>query len=600
MPRELGRGRDGMQRKKVLVVEFDVRDAQMLAAALRRNGYAALVTGSGAEAIDLFRNEDPDLAVVNLLLPDMPAADVMRRFEGGARHLPVIAINQLAAGRSQLYQKLGADDQIAKPIDQAQFLRAVERLIGPGSSEPVAPPKRAATAAAVAPDKAEALPANGSLKSLPFHAVLAQVFRKRATGALEIRDEYGKTSVLFHDGLPISVHTTGLARRLVREGLLTEEEARRAHRHAADAQVTEEETLARMNLLLATELERISREFAADTLTELCRASEARFTWTSRQIAVNGPPFDPAVVVDRAMRRFFGPEKMRAALEAKGRQDRPFYLGDDPARLPDLANQPEMAAVVAAARAREILGGFLAAAGPSREKLERATYVLAMLKIVVFDADDAWPSRGEAAAPHAAPEMPVPTAIDEPPAVERPVAPPKKPEAVRVAPPPPAATPSPPLVDIDRPPEVRPAPEPEPEPEPPPPDDPLTDEQLLRMAEELLRDKTYSKAQRCAGEWLERCGDDRRVLLIYARAAAHNRFADPLNRLLDSVDALRRALALDARFTEARCELANILAEAGEVELAVAELETATAKDPLDAEAQRELRIMRRRLSRAE
>ncbi len=637
-----------MVRKKVLIVEFDAREAAGLAALLRRNGYETCVAQTGAEAIELHRNEDPDLAALNLLMPDMSSADIMRRLEGGARHLPVIAINQLAAGRSQFYQKLGADAQVSKPVDPAEFLKLVEQLIGPGARE-------AAKAGRLpngdkAPPADEALPPRGSFKTTPFHVALAQVFRRRASGALTVQAPSGKAEVHFRDGVPVAVVAEGLARRLARDGLVSDDEARRVRRQAAVEHISEEDALARMNVMLAKELEAAAREFAAGVLGELCRPSETPFSWTPQAPAGKESPFDPATIIADAARRFIPAEKVAGALHAKGRMEKPMRLGDDPARLPELTQHPEMIAMVEAARRGRVLGDVLQLAGHSRERLERAAYALAILKVIDFELEEAVGAARErprpretsaATAPATAPQFPP---DDEPPAVERPAEqrPPAERSPERISgvwrrPEPPATVnpagaarrPEPPSTGRSSGVWQRPEPpatgrssgvwqRPEPPAPPRPPADeptafafvddaesagdsePLGDQQLLQLAEEMLRTKTYSKAQRCAADWLERCGDDRRVLLLFARAAFRNRFAEPLARLLDSLDALRRALALDPRFVEARCELAAILAEAGEAELAAAELEAALAIDPNHAEAQRDLRILRRRLAHAE
>lgn len=120
----------------VLVVD-DIEDNRLLLKAiLERAGCRVLQAKSGAEAVAVYEAEDPDIILMDVMMPDMDGVDATRRIKSHARYgfVPIIFITALTDER-QLANCLeaGGDDFIVKPINRTILkakLFAMQRLRG--------------------------------------------------------------------------------------------------------------------------------------------------------------------------------------------------------------------------------------------------------------------------------------------------------------------------------------------------------------------------------------------------------------------------------------------------------------------------------------
>ena len=110
----------------------------MIAAVLQPHGYRVREAPSGEEALDLVRQEEPNLVLLDVHLPGLSGYEVCRelRAEFGSR----VAIVFVSGVRTEPYDRavglrLGADDYIVKPFAPDELLARVDRLI-----EQVSPP----------------------------------------------------------------------------------------------------------------------------------------------------------------------------------------------------------------------------------------------------------------------------------------------------------------------------------------------------------------------------------------------------------------------------------------------------------------------------
>ncbi|MDC0088501.1 response regulator [Porticoccaceae bacterium] len=119
---------------QILVIEDDQALAAGLCTALRRKSYAVNVVSSGKDALHVIRTETPDIAILDLGLPDMDGIEVLKQ---ARRERPALQILVLTA-RSHINEKIigldsGADDYLAKPFEMSELLarlRVLERRLG--------------------------------------------------------------------------------------------------------------------------------------------------------------------------------------------------------------------------------------------------------------------------------------------------------------------------------------------------------------------------------------------------------------------------------------------------------------------------------------
>ena len=111
-----------MQVKKILVVDDDVSIGNMLEEMLKREGYAVLHAYSGTEALLLLRENEPDLALLDLMLPGMSGEEVLPHLQG----IPVIVMSARAEVDDKVDLLLGgAADYVTKPFSGKELLARI-------------------------------------------------------------------------------------------------------------------------------------------------------------------------------------------------------------------------------------------------------------------------------------------------------------------------------------------------------------------------------------------------------------------------------------------------------------------------------------------
>lgn len=111
---------------RILVVDDNESNRDMLSRRLRRNGYVVEVAVNGREALEVIAQSPFDLVLLDLMMPEMNGFEVLERMKAddGLRHIPVLMISAVDEMDSVVRCiELGADDYLPKPFDPT-LLRA--------------------------------------------------------------------------------------------------------------------------------------------------------------------------------------------------------------------------------------------------------------------------------------------------------------------------------------------------------------------------------------------------------------------------------------------------------------------------------------------
>jgi DNA-binding response OmpR family regulator len=121
----------------VLVVEDDRNIAELLQLYLEKEGYAVTVAADGGEGLSKFRAIDPDLVLLDVMMPVMDGWTVCKSIRGESQ-TPIIMLT--AKGETDdkvLGLRAGADDYITKPFEMKEVLARIEAVLRRAGNTPV-------------------------------------------------------------------------------------------------------------------------------------------------------------------------------------------------------------------------------------------------------------------------------------------------------------------------------------------------------------------------------------------------------------------------------------------------------------------------------
>ena len=118
---------------KILVVDDDQNVQRLLRVTLKQEGFEVIVASDGAEGLQLWEDEAPDLILLDVTLPKQDGYQVaarIREVEGSGAHVPIIMLT----AEKEVEQKVrglraGADDYLVKPFHQAELLARMKSLL---------------------------------------------------------------------------------------------------------------------------------------------------------------------------------------------------------------------------------------------------------------------------------------------------------------------------------------------------------------------------------------------------------------------------------------------------------------------------------------
>jgi len=117
---------------KILLVEDNEMNRDMLSRRLERRGYRVVLAVDGEQGVALAKSEAPDLILMDMSLPGLDGWEATRRLKAApeTRSIPVIALTSHAmAGDRQRALDSGCDDYDIKPIDLPRLLEKIAALL---------------------------------------------------------------------------------------------------------------------------------------------------------------------------------------------------------------------------------------------------------------------------------------------------------------------------------------------------------------------------------------------------------------------------------------------------------------------------------------
>ena len=127
-----------MRKQLVMVVDDEAAIVRLLRATLESEGYAVVMADRGSAALDLLKDERPDLLILDVMMPEMNGFEVLRQIRTGSQHakVPVIMLTARTGDVDKLQGfQSGADDYMTKPFNPDELLARVSAVLRRSSGD---------------------------------------------------------------------------------------------------------------------------------------------------------------------------------------------------------------------------------------------------------------------------------------------------------------------------------------------------------------------------------------------------------------------------------------------------------------------------------
>lgn len=117
---------------KIVLVEDNEDNRDMLSRRLTRKGYEVVIAVNGEEAVELVKKEQPALVLMDISLPVMDGFEATRRLKSldDTKNIPIVALTAHAmSGDREKAIDAGCDDYDVKPVELTRLLSKIENLL---------------------------------------------------------------------------------------------------------------------------------------------------------------------------------------------------------------------------------------------------------------------------------------------------------------------------------------------------------------------------------------------------------------------------------------------------------------------------------------
>ncbi|MFA5276335.1 MAG: response regulator, partial [Candidatus Omnitrophota bacterium] len=129
-------------KRKILVVDDEKELVKLVTFNLSIAGYNVLSAKNGIEALEISEQENPDLIILDIMLPRIDGWEVCRRLRQNPHttHIPIIILSALSEVNDKLKGfDLGIDDYVTKPFSPRELVVRVKRVLARSENKTLAP-----------------------------------------------------------------------------------------------------------------------------------------------------------------------------------------------------------------------------------------------------------------------------------------------------------------------------------------------------------------------------------------------------------------------------------------------------------------------------
>jgi DNA-binding response OmpR family regulator len=201
----------------ILVVDDDRKTVDLVRLYLERAGYRVRVGYDGRQALELAREQRPDLVVLDLMLPHVDGLDVCHALRQESGQVPIIMLSARSTEADKLGGlETGADDYMTKPFSPAELVARVKAVLRRADAG-VGEPAQAVFGALVIDNvRHEARLAGTNVRLTPREFRLLQAMARAPDRALSREDLVERAFGFDYDGLErtVDVHVANLRKKI--------------------------------------------------------------------------------------------------------------------------------------------------------------------------------------------------------------------------------------------------------------------------------------------------------------------------------------------------------------------------------------------------
>ncbi len=122
-----------MDKKKILVVDDEPEIVLMVETRLQANGYEVISGNDGETALKMAKEENPDLIVLDVMMPSPNGFQVCRTLKDSPEHknIPIILLTAKVTDSDKFWgTESGADEYVTKPYNPEDLLEKIKKLLG--------------------------------------------------------------------------------------------------------------------------------------------------------------------------------------------------------------------------------------------------------------------------------------------------------------------------------------------------------------------------------------------------------------------------------------------------------------------------------------
>ena len=126
--------------ERILIVDDDEDDLNLIGMILKRHGYEPIKVKSGQEALEFLSHSLPDLIVLDVMMPEMDGNEVCKQIRADSRmtDIPVVMLTARSETANQIEGLLaGADDYLVKPVSSEDLLANVQAALARAANAPI-------------------------------------------------------------------------------------------------------------------------------------------------------------------------------------------------------------------------------------------------------------------------------------------------------------------------------------------------------------------------------------------------------------------------------------------------------------------------------